>query len=122
MALIEKLSCPHCGFETEETAGSYLYTVAAGQHVVLGHPVEGKLLKRATGLEWHEAREQGLLRCMSYCICFACTAKFYLDIDREEKKCSQCGSHEVRTFTGSVAEECPACHAGKLALLSVGVS
>lgn len=122
MALIDKLACDRCAFETEETAGSFLYTVTEGRETVLGHPVEGNVLKRVTGLEWHEARDRGLIRAKHYCICYACCEKFYLDIDRREKQCPSCKSNDVRTFSGAIAEPCPSCQKGILKLISIGIS
>jgi hypothetical protein len=122
MPLIEKLVCRNCRFETEETAGAYMYTIAQGQEVVLAHPDEGNALKEATGLGWNEARERGLIRSKHYCICFSCSARVYLDIDRLEKRCGKCGSYDVRTFDGAIAERCPSCRQGMLELIAVGVS
>src|ERR1700752_1377510 len=116
MPLIDQLKCSACDFATKETADSYLYTVAKGAEVILGHPREIDILKRATGLEWQQAREAGLLRSRAYCICFDCAAQFHLDVDREEKKCTSCSSHNVRTFTGSINERCPSCRSGALRL------
>src|SRR5262245_40341210 len=122
MPLIEKLVCRSCRFETKETGSGYLYTIAQDQEVVLGHPGESEALKRATGLEWNVARERGLIRFKHYCICFSCCDKFHLDIERLEKRCGKCGSHDVRAFSGAIAERCPSCGRGILDLTTVGVS
>lgn len=122
MALIEKLTCSQCDFATEETAGAYLYTVGDAGEVIMGHPAEGTVLKRVTGLEWHEAREKGLIRTKQYCLCYACSSKFYMDIDRLEKKCPTCQSSDVRSFNGAIAASCPSCRSGTLVLQSIGIS
>lgn len=122
MPLIDKLICTSCTFSTKETSGGYSYTIVDGRDVTLSHPCEIKILKEATGLEWHEARACGLLRHKTYCICYSCCAQFYRDIDREEKCCTSCNSLNVRTFTGAISETCPACHKGILKLHNVGIS
>ena len=122
MPWIDRLVCDHCDFRTDETGGGYLYTVSDGKEVILSHPAEEKILKRATGLEWIEARENGLLREKRLCLCYGCSATFYLDIDRNMKTCPECHSAEVRTFVGAVEESCPACGEGVLKLKVVGIS
>lgn len=122
MPLIEKLVCTNCQFETAETSGSYRYTVTEGREVILGHPAEMKILKRETGLEWDEARKRGLLRNKTYCLCYSCCAKFYLDIDRQPKQCATCMSHDVRTYAGAIAESCPSCKTGTLTVVDIGIS
>jgi hypothetical protein len=122
MPLVDQLKCSACSYATKNSSGSYLYTVANGAEVILGHPREMDILRRATGLEWQQAREAGLIRSKTCCICYHCAAQFDLDIDREEKKCISCGSHDVRSFKGSINEPCPSCRSGVLRLIAIGVS
>ena len=122
MPLIDQLKCSACSYATKHTAGSYLYTVVDGTEVILSHPCEMSTLKSVTGLEWRQAQEAGLIRLKTYCICFDCAAQFDLDIDREEKKCTTCGSHNVRSFNGSINEPCPSCRSGVLRLVAIGIS
>ncbi len=122
MPPIEQLKCSACDYATKSTAGSCLYTVANGVEIILAHPDEISTLKRTTGLDWQQARESGLIRLRTYCICFNCAAQFELDVDREEKKCASCGSHDVRSFNGSINEPCPSCRSGVLRLDAIGVS
>lgn len=76
MPLIQQLKCGNCTFTTKATGESCLYTVADGAEVILGHPDEVNILKRATGLEWHQAREAGLIRSKAYCKCLAAQRNF----------------------------------------------
>lgn len=122
MPLLDRLRCPKCGFETEATSGTIPYTLKNGREVPLVHPGEMATLREATGLDWREAEEAGLLRSKTYCICLACAARFHLDIDRNPKRCVECNAEDVRSFRGAIQADCPACRAARLQLVAFGVS
>jgi hypothetical protein len=123
MPLIATIKCDTCDLHLPTGAGGYMYVLdAKGKRIPCPHPVEMHTIERITGFDWHGARTKGLLGHVSYCLCFACTYQFELDVERDVKQCPKCGSLEVRTANGALAARCPQCHQGLLTEEALGVS
>lgn len=120
--VIAELNCEKCEFSLRATTTGFPYVVWDDDVHGLRHPLEVENLNKLTGLTWKEAIAKGVLGRKPACICFACSAKFSLDIDRDVKRCPECASYEVRTFVGSINALCPACHQGTLEHSFIGIA
>jgi hypothetical protein len=123
MPVIATIKCDTCDLHLPTGAGGYMYVLnSAGERIVCPHPLEMNTIERVTGLDWHAARTKGLLGHVSYCVCFACTHQFEVDVERDVKQCPKCKALDVRTANASLGAQCPRCHKGSLVEEAVGVS
>jgi hypothetical protein len=123
MPLISTIKCDRCDLALPTGSGGYVYALnTAGERIVCPHPIEWDTAKRVTGLDWHAARSKGLIGHVSYCLCFACTHQFELDVNRDVKQCPHCKSLNVCTANASLGAQCPRCHEGSMVEVPIGVS
>ena len=123
MPVIGSIKCDRCDLRLPTGAGGYAYVLdPSGNRVTCPHPLEMDTVERVTGLDWDSARKKGLIGHMSYCLCFACTHQFELDVERDVKQCPKCSSLEVRTASASLGAQCPDCHTGSLVEEAIGIA
>jgi hypothetical protein len=112
--VFRNLICSGCDFNIKGCLDPYLYALIDNEKHVLAHPLEESELAKLTKLSWEKAAELGLIQHVFQCICFDCSGRLNLDVEREVKRCNKCESYNVKTFRSCLGSECPACHSGKL--------
>ena len=90
----KRITCPH--------PGEY-YIVTS----VLGSDPSDELVDQRTGFN-------------SYCVCLSCLSQFELDLERDDRKCPECMSTEVKSEQELVDEPCPNCSEGTFVEIDTG--
>ncbi len=50
----------------------------------------------------------------SKCVCFECVSAFDIDLKKDERKCPNCQSENLKSASEAVGEDCPKCHQGTI--------
>lgn len=139
MPFVHKLGCDSCGFSLPEGWGGQMYVKNdAGEKIICPHPNESSLVSRVLGLKeedvflWlsgkkEEIKDSDIVEVLeertgfnSFCICLDCLHQFTLDLEKEERGCSECGSEDIKSEREMVDKPCPKCKKGIMKIKSKG--
>lgn len=120
--------CPFCGETLRRTndycsgCGTLVETIDAGEseRVVCPHPGEDRTVRAVLGDDVSEEKYESRTGFSSNCVCTDCLEQFKLDVERDERRCPECGSDAVRTEQELVGDRCPKCEDGTFVETSTG--
>ncbi|MFC7019637.1 MULTISPECIES: hypothetical protein [Haloarcula] len=121
--------CPFCGETLKQTndycsgCGTLVETIDAEEfkRVVCPHPGEQQTVRAVLGDDVSEEEYESRTGFNSNCVCIDCLEQFELDIERDERRCPECGSDVVRTEQELVGDQCPKCEDGTFVETSTGM-
>lgn len=138
MPEIFEVKCSQCDFTLQKGWGGVMYVKDdEGKKVICRHPVESYAIARTLKTSEHDAHAwlMGALNKIpeetkklieertgfdSDCLCLDCLSQFRIDVKKEEKKCPQCSSLNVKTQEEMVSQSCPKCKEGIIQAIDTG--
>jgi DNA-directed RNA polymerase subunit RPC12/RpoP len=132
--------CDNCDFEISQGSGFYLYAIDKnGEEVVCPHPGEIGSLSRVLDISREEASawlnqqydklssetitkfEERVGQKYKY-VCLDCFHENFLDRDREDLVCKECGSDNLKLAHKFKDKVCPKCNQGTVTAVHQGIS
>jgi predicted RNA-binding Zn-ribbon protein involved in translation (DUF1610 family) len=102
-----------CDFEMPSGWGYYFYAEADdGERVHCPHPGELGRAHEVIGDDASEEEFDHRTGFNNHCFCLHCESQVDLDLDRDEKSCTECDSDAIKTLDELVDEQCPLCGTG----------
>lgn len=138
MPSINLFKCNKCDFSLPSGWGGHTYVKDNhGNKVICSHPGEYADVAKVLGIEassifafpyspWppSDPHIAELLKqrtgFYSHCICLKCLNQFDLDIEKDERKCPECKSSEVKSELEMIGQQCPRCNIGNMEMIETG--
>ena len=138
MPAINLYKCTNCDLSLPSGWGGYTYVKDDNDNkVVCPHPGESVTIAKVLGLNRNDISgfpwipqvyDDKVLDLLiertgfnSHCICLNCLNQFDLDVDTDERICSNCNSDQVKTELEQVGQQCPKCKTGKVEMFETGI-
>jgi hypothetical protein len=134
---INRYECDKCGFAFPTGWGGYMYVENdKGERIFCTHPIEGYTVTQVLGQDASPELIKKRTGFNSFCICLDCQYKFAADLkddkanpwrsgwpvkDKDERKCPQCKSKNVRSVYELIGKTCPVCGKGKIVEIPAGL-
>lgn len=149
--MINNYQCENCDFEMPRGWGGYMYvqaptcvdcdqpiyaddkecdgcntpieaiTTGGYERITCPHPQEHSTVVSVLGPEPSDELVDQRTGFNSYCVCLSCLSQFELDLGRDDRKCPECMSIEVKSEHELVDELCPKCSEGTFVEISTGI-
>ncbi len=122
MPILYEFRCNLCGFSLPTGFGGDLYVSdPAGQRIPCPHPGEFSTIEKILGPNPSRELVQERTGFLSDAVCQSCLAQFGIDLERDRRRCSQCGSDNVATIEEAVGKRCPKCRKGTIEQIDTGI-
>jgi len=92
-----------------------------GQRIGCQHPGEMWTVNKVLGENAPRELIKGRTGFNSYCVCLDCLSKTELDIKKDERRCPNFKSINVKTIREMVGRPCPKCGRGTVVEIDTGV-
>lgn len=122
-------SCNKCEFSAEGWDGDMYVADDNGNKILTSHSVDENEISQVLGIEKEMAIEwlcgrgeqlppqiyellEARVGVLCTCICIDCLHQFIMDVNKETRKCPQCGGTEVKMLAELKNSPCPKCKVG----------
>lgn len=143
MPQISNYKCDKCNLHLNTGWGSYVFAEDDnGKKIVCSHPCEESSAMKVLGIKGmfqklNKKTAKDRVGVMRYCVCMDCASPLELEIEvdpwmevdpiniytdkssfvrkpKDDRKCTECGSVNVRTVMEAVGQVCPKCKKGHI--------
>ena len=102
-----------CDLEMPTGWGYYMYATADdGERVLCPHPGEMGKAREVIGADATKQEIASRTGFNTHCFCTSCQSQVDLDLEKDEKACSECSSESIKTINELLDEQCPVCDEG----------
>ena len=119
--VIYEVKCNACGFKLDTGTGGDMYVADdAGDRIICPHPSEFDTVEKVLGPNPAAELVQQRTGFLQAWFCQACRKVSRLDLQRDPRRCTHCGSEKGTPVNELIGKICPQCQAGSIELFDTG--